>query len=53
MAQVGEIFFRPIMRSCPERCGPIEWTALETMKSIVIICLKSGADLPLRPPRIA
>ena len=41
-----------IMWSCPEQCGPVEWTALETMKSIVILCLKSAADPPLRPPRI-
>ena len=41
-----------IMPSCPERFGLIEWTDLETMKSIVILCLKSGADPPLRSPRI-
>ena len=41
-----------IMPSCPGRFGPIEWTDLETMKSIVILCLKSGADPPLRSPRI-
>ena len=39
-----------ITRSCPERCGPLEWTALETINSIVILCLKIGADLPLRSP---
>ena len=28
-----------ITRSCPEPCGPLEWTAFHTIKSIVTLCL--------------
>ena len=35
-----------IMRNCPEPCRPLEWTDLGTIKSIVIFCLKCGADPP-------
>ena len=31
----------------------VEWTVFQTMKSIVILCLKSGAHPPLRSLRIA
>ena len=31
-----------IMQSCPEPCRPFEWDTLETIKSIVILCLQCG-----------
>ena len=31
-------------RNCPEPCGPLEWTTVETIKFIVIFCLKCSAD---------